>query len=273
MRVVVVIQARMASSRLPGKVLLPLDDRPMLAWVVHAARRVAQAHQVVVATTTQPEDDAVEQWCTAHGVPCYRGAALDVLDRYYRAAQAFEAQVVVRLTADCPFLDPGLIDELLDRFLQAVPPLDFAANRLPPPWGRSFPIGLDAEVMTAAALARAWREAREPHHREHVTPYFYERASVEALRFRPQGPRWRETATPTGFRVALWHADEDLGHWRWTVDTPEDLALARAVARALGPRAHHWRTLLAWLQAHPEVARLNQGVRHKTHRDIDARLG
>ncbi len=270
MKTLAIIQARMASSRLPGKVLKPIAGRPMLAWVVTRAQQAQEVDAVVVATTHHPSDDPVAAWCAQRRVPCYRGHPLDVLDRYYQAAQAYQADVVVRLTADCPFLDPSLVDEVLQRFRSRG--VDFAANRLPEPWGRTFPIGLDVEVMHQAALARAWREATEPHQREHVTPYFYDDAPIQALRFHPQAPRWRETTTPRGFHIALYHAPQNWGRFRWTVDTPEDLALAQAIAEALDPAEMAWERLLAFLQKHPDLARLNAHIRHKTHRDVDHRL-
>ncbi|RMD60197.1 acylneuraminate cytidylyltransferase [Candidatus Parcubacteria bacterium] len=272
MHIVAIIQARMASSRLPGKVLQNINGRPMLAWVVERAQQARQLTELVVATTTEEDDDVVAQWCAERRVSYYRGAALDVLDRYYQTACAFKADVVVRLTADCPFLDPALVDAVVARFVAAFPRLDFATNRLPPPWGRSFPIGLDVEVMTMIALGRAWREARKPHQREHVTPYFYETAPPEALCFTPQGPRWREATTPRGFRVALYHAGQNWGQLRWTVDTPQDLAFAQALAGNMGEVALDWQAIRRWLEAHPEVRALNETVRHKTHQDIDARL-
>ncbi len=270
MTTLAIIQARMASSRLPGKVLKPIADRPMLGWVVARAHRARLLDGVVVATTTDASDDAVAAWCAREGIPCYRGHPLDVLDRYYQAAMAYDADVVVRLTADCPFLDADLLDDLLARFAEAG--ADFAANRLPEPWGRSFPIGLDAEVFTLPALQRAWEEATAPHQREHVTPYFYDDVPVEALHFRAHAPRWRETITPRGFRIALLHAAEDWGSLRWTVDTPEDLALAQAIAAALGAETFGWEDIRRLLENRPELAQINAHVRHKTHRDVDDRL-
>jgi len=270
MNTIAIVQARMASSRLPGKVLKPIAGRPMLEWVVARARRARRVDAVVVATTREASDDPVAAWCARAGIPCYRGHPLDVLDRYYQAAMAYDAEVVVRLTADCPLLDPALLDDLLARF--AAHPLDFAANRLPPPWGRSFPIGLDAEVMTLPALRRAWEEAAEPHQREHVTPFFYDDAPVEPLRFQAEGPRWRTAVTPRGFHIALLHAEADWGALRWTVDTPEDLRLVQSVVARLGEEGLAWQRIVALLQADPDLARLNAHIRHKSHRDVDDRL-
>ena len=144
LKVVAIIQARMAASRLPGKVLKELGHMPVLGWIVARTRRAQLIDEVVVATTIDPGDDAVADYCQREGIAFTRGSMQDVLDRYYQAAQAHQADVVVRLTADCPFIDPQMLDDNLRTFLQADPPLDFAANRFPPPFTRTIPIGLDA---------------------------------------------------------------------------------------------------------------------------------
>ena len=173
-KVVAIIQARMAASRLPGKVLKDLGHLPVLGWMLARVPRAELIDQVVVATTTDPSDDAVAAYCQEQGVAHYRGSMPDVLDRYYQAARQFEADAIVRLTADCPFIDPAVLDDNLRTFLHAEPRLDFAANRLPPPYQRTTPIGLDAEYCWFAGLETAWREAEAKHQREHVMPFFYE---------------------------------------------------------------------------------------------------
>ena len=127
--------------------------------------------EVAVATTTDVSDDPIEAFCKSNKVPVYRGDVFDVLDRYYQAARAFQADVIVRLTADCPLLDPYVVDQTVRRFF--ADGADFAANRLPPPFKRTFPIGLDTEVCSFAALERAWKEADQKYQREHVMPYLY----------------------------------------------------------------------------------------------------
>ena len=240
----------MNSSRLPGKVLKDLSGRPMLAWVVERARRAQSVDEVAVATTTDPSDDPVETWCLAQGVRFYRGSQFDVLDRYYQAARAFDAGVVVRITADCPLIDPQLIDLVLDGFFHAG--ADFAANRLPPPWHRTYPIGLDTEVCTFSALERAWREAAEPFEREHVMPYLYD--------------------TQGRFKVVVVDHQPDYGDLRWTVDTPEDLELLRRVFAAFpDPLSAGWKDVLALFEREPQLAELNAGIRHKTMVEIDRR--
>ncbi len=206
-RIVAIVQARMSSSRLPGKVLKEIHGKPMIAWVVERTRQAKAVDFVAVATTSDPADDAIENWCRESQTACYRGSMFDVLDRYYQAAKLFAADIVVRVTADCPVIDPQVIDDTIAAFFanQA----DFAANRLPPPWGRTFPIGLDTEVCSFTALERAWKEAKEAHEREHVMPFLYD--------------------VPDRFKVYQLNTSPDYGALRWTVDTPEDLDFIRAV--------------------------------------------
>jgi len=285
-RVVAIVQARMSSSRLPGKVLLPIGEQPMLVHVVERARRSFLVREVVVATTTDPSDDPIEQLCIERGYACARGSLHDVLDRYYQAARAFQADVIVRITADCPLIDPQVIDRTLQAYHSLVTQSPaasaecFAANRLPPPWGRTIPIGLDVEVVGFAALARAWREADQPFQREHVMPYFYEGVPVDALcainsaanranLALGQGDPWleRSVISPRGFRVAQLHHFPDYGALRWTVDTPADLELLRAVHARLSaaPGAPFtWQDVLAIFEREPELAAVNAHVEHKT---------
>ena len=151
MRTIAIIQARMGSTRLPGKVLMDLAGAPLLARVVNRARRATRLDDVVVATTVEPRDTPIAQLCEARGWPCFRGSEADVLDRYYQAAKAFHADVVVRVTSDCPLIDPEVLDHLVEEFLDRQSTLDYAANFLPRP---SYPHGLDAEVMWFAVLER-----------------------------------------------------------------------------------------------------------------------
>lgn len=251
-KVVAIIQARMAASRLPGKVLKELGHMPVLSWVVTRARRAELIDEVVVATTTDPSDDEVAAFCEALGFACTRGSMPDVLDRYYQAAKAQQADVVVRLTADCPFIDPEMLDDNLRTFLQAAPPLDFAANRMPPPFTRTIPIGLDAEYCWFSGLETIWQEATEKHQREHVMPFFYDH--------------------PERFNILHITHQPDYGSLRWTVDTPEDLALLRQiVAYFPGRDDFSWLEVLALVQAHPELADMNASIRHKDYHETDNR--
>ena len=250
-RTVAIVQARMASSRLPGKVLATIGSRPMLAWVVERTRRAKHVDDVIVATTTAESDAPVADYCRSAGYPVFRGSPLDVLDRFYQAALIYKAQVIVRLTADCPFIDPQEIDRVVTVFQEKE--VDFAANRLPPPWKRTFPIGLDTEVCSFAALERAWKETGQLHDREHVMPYLYE---VEGR-----------------FKVWVVEHEPGYGHIRWTVDAPPDLELVRQVAVYFDGRDDFtWYEVLALFEQHPELAQINAGVAHKRGDDVDERM-
>lgn len=251
-KVVAIIQARMASSRLPGKILKQIGHQPSLAWMVSRVKRANLIDQVVIATTEDASDEAVVAFCEAWGFECYRGSMHDVLDRVYQAAKAYQADVVVRLTGDCPFIDPGLLDSNLKSFLTAIPPLDFAANRLPPPYERSIPIGLDAEYCYFDGLETIWREAKEKHQREHVMPYFYEH--------------------PDRFNILHIVHEPNYGHHRWTVDTPEDLEMVRRIAEQFNGRDDFsWLEIVDVIQRHPEIEAINKNISHKDYREVDER--
>ena len=158
MRTVAIIQARMSSSRLPGKVLQDIAGKPMLVRVVERADQCQFAWTLCRCDHHRPGDDPIEALCQARGYPVYRGSMFDVLDRFYQAARQSQADVIVRITADCPVIDSAVIDQTVQAFLDEH--ADFACNRLPPPWQRTFPIGLDTEVCSFAGLERAWNEAQ-----------------------------------------------------------------------------------------------------------------
>lgn len=233
-RVVAILQARMSSTRLPGKVMKPILGRPMLARQVERLRRCAALDELVVATSDQPDDAPIAALCAQDGVACFRGSLADVLDRFTRCAREHGADHVVRLTGDCPLTDPAMVDELVRFYLAG--DFDYAANCRPP----TLPDGLDAEVFTAAALEEAWREARDPFEREHVVPYIIRR--------------------PERFRMGNWAWPEDLSGLRWTVDEPEDLAFATRVYEALYPAKPDFgfADVLALLAERPELADVNR---------------
>jgi spore coat polysaccharide biosynthesis protein SpsF len=251
MRTVAIIQARMSSSRLPGKVLLDLVGEPMLVRVVERVRRASTIDDVVIATTTDPADNPIVDLCLQRGYPVYRGSMFDVLDRFYGAARQMSADVIVRVTADCPVIDPDVIDHTVNTFFSSG--ADFAANRLPPPWKRTWPIGLDTEVCSFTGLERAWKEAQLSYEREHVMPYFYD---VEGR-----------------FKIVITDHDPDYGDQRWTVDTSEDLQLLSAIfAHFAGRDSFSWLDVLDLMRKEPELARINSAVRHKIGTEVDARM-
>jgi len=258
----------MSSSRLPGKILADIAGQPMLQRVFVRTSRASTVTETIFATTTDPSDDPVAEYCDFSGIPFTRGSLYDVLDRYYQTAKQAKADVVVRITADCPVIDPGLIDDVVNTLLETGDlRLDFVANRLPLPYPRTYPIGLDVEACTFKVLEKAWKEANEPQHREHAMPYFYE--GVELAR----QSRTLETGTsPRGYNIALLHHTTDFGDYRWTVDTPEDLEFMRQVYARFDSRDDFsWKEVLDLVHDEPDLAKINSGVQHKTLKDIDKR--
>ena len=264
-RVVAIIQGRMSSSRLPGKILADITGQPMLQRVFIRTSRAATVNETIFATTTDSTDDPVEEYCDFSGIPFTRGSLYDVLDRYYQTAKQAKADIVVRITADCPVIDPVLIDNCVTTLLDGE--YDFVCNRLPPPWHRTFPIGLDVEACTFKVLSKAWKEAKEPQHREHAMPYFYEGVELTTIN------RQLQTGISLrGFKVALLHHITDFGDYRWTVDTPEDLEFMRQVySRFNGRDDFSWKDVLDLIHNEPKLMEINAGVQHKTLKYIDRR--
>ncbi|HNI57603.1 MAG TPA: glycosyltransferase family protein [Elusimicrobiota bacterium] len=244
MRTVAVVQARMGSTRLPGKVLRPLGSRTVLGQVLARLARAPGIDRVVVATTAAASDDPVVAEAERNGATVVRGSEEDVLSRYALAARESGADVVVRVTSDCPLLDGGLVGTLVAAFHAARAagrPLDYLSNTVV----RSYPRGLDAEVFTRTALERAHAEARTPSQREHVTPFFYQ--------------------NPALFMLEQYVRMPDLSALRWTLDTPEDWDLLSRLFEAIEKRGEVFGTaaVLAVLERHPEWSALNAGVRQK----------
>lgn len=231
----------MGSTRLPGKVLMDLAGRPALALMLARLARSETLAAVVVATSELPQDDPIAKLCDSLSIGVFRGSEDDVLSRYISASQMFGADVVIRLTADCPFICPEVTDRIVRSFLDASPPVDYAANVL----RRTYPRGLDTEVVARETLELMAKETNEPPDREHVT-YFVERH-------------------PERFRHLSVEDREDHSDLRWTVDTREDYTLISMMAEALGDRAvtSTYRDLLALFDRHPEWANINAHVEQK----------
>ncbi|MEN6556223.1 MAG: methyltransferase domain-containing protein [Anaerolineaceae bacterium] len=251
-KILAIIQARMSSSRLPGKVLHDLGGKPVLERVISRVSRARHISGLVVATTSDSSDDPIEAFCVQKGTPVFRGSQYDVLDRFYQCARQYQADVIVRITADCPMIDPQEIDRVIAAFLEG--DCDFAANRLPPPQKRTSPIGMDTEVCSFAALEQAWQHAAENFEREHVLPYLYD--------------------TPGRFRVRLVDTAPDMGQLRFTVDTEEDLQVARAIYAGFGNSDDFSLEDLLRLSAqNPQWQHSLAGVQHKSFLDVDERAG
>lgn len=261
----------MSSSRLPGKILADIAGQPMLQRVFIRTSRAATVTETIFATTTDASDDPVAEYCDFSGIPFTRGSLYDVLDRYYQAATQAKADVVVRITADCPVIDPMLIDNVVNTLLVGLSSdgtqFDFACNRLPPPWHRTYPIGLDVEACVFPVLEQAWSDAKESQHREHAMPYFYEGVELTTEN------RTLQTGTsPRGYNVALLQHTTDFGDYRWTVDTPEDLEFIRQVySRFDGRDDFTWKEVLDVVHNEPDLMKINSGIQHKTLKDIDKR--
>ena len=239
MTTVAIIQARMGSSRLPGKVLEVFGGKTALEHCVERTRACAAIDEVVVATTSEARDDVLVEVCRDKGWRWARGSEHDVLDRYYQAARELGATDVVRITSDCPLTDPEVLGELIARYRDG-DRIDYASTSLP---ASTFPIGISAEVMRFEALERAWREDDNPAWREHVTPYLYRH--------------------PEAFRLLGFGCEANYTHHRWTLDTPEDATLIRLLFEQFAGRAFGWRDALAVMEAHPEWQAINAAIEQR----------
>lgn len=238
LRVVTVIQARTGSSRLPNKVLRPLMGKPLLVRMVERVMAAKLSGMVVVATTDEARDDPIEQLCAQEGLACFRGSALDLLDRHYQAGKRYGADVVVKIPSDVPLIDPAIIDKVLGVFLADPESYDFVSNLHP----QSYPDGNDVEVMPMPMLELAWREATRDWEREHTTPFFWENPE----RFRVGNVTWER-----GLDLSMSH--------RWTIDYEADYQFIKAVYEALYPHKPIFGLddILDLLAAHPHMATLN----------------
>ncbi len=229
----------MGSTRLPGKVLEDIIGQPMLTHVVERVSRSKTVDSVVIATTELPADDAVISLCREKGWDCFRGDSDDVLDRYYRAATEYKADIIIRITSDCPLIEPGIIDRTVSEFIERYPEIDYSSNNRI----SSFPRGLDTEVMTYSALERTWRDNDNPKWREHVTAYMYNNLDK--------------------FKVHDTTSETDYSHLRWTVDTPQDLELVRRIYSHFGDNKFDWIQVLGLLEKHPDWLEINRDIVQK----------
>jgi spore coat polysaccharide biosynthesis protein SpsF len=226
----------MGSTRLPGKVLADLCGRPLLQRVIDRVKATNSVTEVIVATTSDKTDDIIQKWCDERSILTYRGSVHDVLDRFWNCAKAYQADIIIRVTADDPLKDPGIIQRAID-LCTLRDDVDYVSNTLRP----TFPEGLDIEVFRRRALERAATEARLPSEREHVTPYI-----------------WKN---PKKFNIINFTNHIDLSHIRLTVDKPSDLELVREVYRNFSaePLVRYER-IIAWLMKNPSLLRMNSGT-------------
>jgi spore coat polysaccharide biosynthesis protein SpsF len=229
-----IVQARMGSTRLPGKILKPLAGRPALWHLVDRLNRSKRLKEIIVATTANQEDAVVVKFCEENGIRWFRGSENDVLDRYYQAAKACAADPIIRITADCPVIDPAIVDEMIDRF--------FAGNYDAYGLGGQFPDGLDCECFAFWVIEDAWKNANLPSEREHVGIY--------------------PGKHPEKFRLGIYEKFSGLGHLRWTLDEEADLHFLQAVFERLYKPDAIFQTgdILELLRREPELMSINQGI-------------
>lgn len=240
MKTVIIVQARMTSTRLPGKVLKALGGKPLLQNIYERLSRTKDADAVVIATSTEATDDLIAALCTAQGMKCYRGSLENVLDRYDRCAAACQADVVVRCTGDNPIIDPRIVDAAIEAFHRAK--ADYLLYK------KGLPLGMAVEVFSFAALHRARQEAMNTECLEHVTPYILQ--------------------NPDKFRVvrAEEAGDADRSAWRFTVDTMEDYTFVSKIYDAFPSNDFSYEDVTALLQHHPDWLRVNASVeQNKLH--------
>lgn len=231
-----IIQARMGAKRLPGKVLKEVNGTPLLKFQVNRVKQSALLDKIVVATSVVPGDDAIADFCMCNKIDCFRGSENNVLGRYYECAKQYGADVIVRLTGDCPLVDPEVLDNTI-RLLQQER-TDFAANTVPPQTS-CFPDGSDVEVFTMRALQRAYQECKNPYDREHVTFYFWKYEN--------------------GFKTAQLKYKKNYSQYRFTIDYPEDLEVFSFIVSELWKQKKfgHLEEIIEICEVNPKVCRLN----------------
>lgn len=238
MKVVIVCQTRLGSTRLPGKVLLPLAGQPLIVRFMERIRRSKYGKEAVIATTTEPADDRLADLCTEYGLTVLRGHPTDLLDRHYQVGVAMQADIIVKIPSDCPMIDPHVVDRVIDEHLANRHHVDYTSNLHP----ATYPDGNDVEVMSMPLLRLAWKRATRPYEREHTTPWM-----------------WDDNLLVSCANV-LWDGGKDYSmKHRWTVDYPEDYVFVKAVYDELYPSRPEFgiEDVLQLLEARPEIASLN----------------
>jgi spore coat polysaccharide biosynthesis protein SpsF len=236
--IVAIIQARMCSTRLPGKVMKDISGKPMLWHVIYRVKYSKLINKIVVATSTNKEDDIIENFCKENRILFYRGDEEDVLKRYYEAAKIYNGNKIVRITSDCPLIDPEIVDIVIKEHLKDG--VDYTSNTIE----RTFPRGLDTEVFNFETLERANEMAKEKYQREHVTIFIYE--------------------NPHLFKIKNVRNFKDLSHLRWTVDEEKDLIFVREIYKRLYKgNIFFMRDILEVLEKEPDLKRINEMVKQK----------
>lgn len=243
MKKAAIIQTRMCSTRLPGKVMKIIMDKPIIEHVVNRVKASKEIDDIIIATTIKKEDDIILEEAKKLNVKYFRGSENDVLSRYYYAAKENNADVVIRITSDCPLVDPKIIDKMIKTFIETSKKekIDYLSNTIE----RTYPRGLDVEVFNFETLEKAFQEANMPYQREHVTPYIYENLDV--------------------FKIKQFKNNVDYSDYRLTLDTIEDLKVIEMIYKDLysGNKLFYMDDIIKYLGKHPEILELNKDIRQK----------
>lgn len=241
MKVAAIIQARMGSTRLPGKILKTVNGKTLLEYQIERVKHAKTINQIIIATTVKEEDNIIVDLCNNLELDYYRGSEDDVLSRYYEAANAYKVDVIVRLTSDCPLIDPIVIDRVVNCYIENQPLADYVSNIIE----RTYPRGLDTEVFSYKALKKAYKEASFPSEREHVTPFIY---------FHPEI-----------FNIKYVKNENDYSNFRWTVDTIEDFELISLILDKLyNPnKTFYMKDVIELLHIYPEWIEINAHIKQK----------
>jgi spore coat polysaccharide biosynthesis protein SpsF len=241
MKVVIIVQARMTSTRLPGKVLKTVLGKPLLEYQIERLRRVKLADEIAIATTLNDSDLPIIKLCESLSIPFYRGSEQDVLARYHGAAIAHQADIIVRVTSDCPAIDPQVIDRVIQFYLDKYPAYDYVSNCQE----RTYPRGMDTEVFAFKALDEAFHQATAQPEREHVTPFIYQQIDK--------------------YKIGGVNYAENHSNHRWTVDTPEDFDLLEKMLTALYPIKAEFslEDCLELLSRNPDWIKINTHIKQK----------
>lgn len=241
MHVEIMVQARMGSTRLPGKVMKEVLGKPLLGYLIERLRQAKEPDGISILTTTEAIDDQIVAYCRTQNITCYRGSEEDVLERYYQAALVSKPDAIVRITSDCPLIDPEILDQVIAEYRKSSGTIDYLSNTLE----LTYPRGLDVEIFSFKALEEAFLNAKMPYEREHVTVYFYQH--------------------PEKFRLKNYASSIPLAQHRWTVDTPEDFHLIQLIIETLYPVNPQFRLkdILVLLLKHPEWSQINAHVQQK----------
>ncbi len=238
MNIVIIVQARMGSTRLPGKVLKKVMNKTLLEYLLERLQRVERSNEVCVATTVEPQDQPILDICSQMSIRSFRGSENDVLERYFLAAQEMQADIIVRVTADCPVIDPVEIDKLIEYYLENSDRYDYISSSLK----RSYPLGMEAEIFSFEVLKKAHENAKSKFEREHVTPYLHRQ--------------------PDLFCLKNFSYKENQKEHRWTVDTPEDFEVITKIIESLYPVKPEFsiEDILNLFQENPQWKKINSYV-------------